>query len=88
MSRRMKILMYKKHIAYLDGDLLQAFEHHCKVVNFSAWIREQAHLDFGIRITGADDLEWLDEAVQDNFYTDKTEWLREKMRDAVREEVR
>lgn len=80
---RIKIIMYRSHLAYIDPVLMAAFDHHCAVVNFSAWIRQQAQQDFGLVITNKEDLLALDEAVTEHYYSDKTEWLREKMRSAI-----
>ncbi len=79
-----KILMYKRSIANLDDDLVRHFDHHCKVINFSAWIREQAFKDFGLRIMRGEDIDELDEMVVRHLYRDKSEWLREKMRNSIK----
>lgn len=75
-----KIIMYQRAIAYIDDDLMFAFDNAGKVINFSAWIRQQAHLDFNLTINGATDIDLLDQCVVARFYKDKSEWLREKMR--------
>lgn len=79
--------MYQTHIAYIDLELLSAFDSACTVPNFSAWIREQARRDFGLIITSQYELSLLDEYVREHYYLDKTEWLREKLRVAIRESL-
>lgn len=79
-----KIIMYQKHLAYLDNDLVEAFDKHCSVVNFAAWVRKKAKEDFNLTITAGYDLTLLDNLVVRNYYTDKADWLREKMRTAIR----
>jgi len=64
--------------------LIQAFDSECPVPNFSAWIREQTKIDFDLVITSEYRLSLLDDKVREPFYMDKTEWLREKMRNAIR----
>lgn len=81
--KKTKILMYQTHVAYIDRDLIQAFDELVGVPNFSAWIRKQARLDFDLEITSAYGLSLLDEKVRECYYSDKTEWLREKMRNAI-----
>lgn len=75
--------MYTRHVAYIDKNLIGEFDNKCPVPNFSAWIREQAKQDFGLTITSEYGLSLLDEKVREHFYLDKTEWLREKMRNAI-----
>lgn len=79
--------MYQTHIAYIDLELLSAFDSACAVPNFSAWIREQARRDFDLIITSQYELSLLDEYVREHYYLDKTEWLREKLRVAIRESL-
>lgn len=79
-----KILMYQKHVAYIDNDLMADFDEYSPVVNFSGWVREQAKKDFGLNITNKYELEMLDNLVLRNHYTDKADWLREKMRFAIK----
>lgn len=84
-QERVKITMYRTHLAYIDRPFLQAFDQHCQVVNFAAWIRQQAEEDFGLVMTNADDLMQLSALVTARYYSDKTEWLRDKMRIALLE---
>lgn len=82
--KKTKISMYQTHVAYIDRDLIQAFDELVAVPNFSAWIRKQAKEDFDLVITSRYELSLLDEVVREHYYTDKTEWLREKMRNAIK----
>lgn len=83
-KEKTKILMYGCHIAYIETRLLRAFDGKCPVMNFSAWIREKAHEDFGLTITNAQDIRELDTYVSEHFYADKTDWLRDKLRTAIK----
>lgn len=86
-QERVKITMYRTHLAYIDRSFMQAFDRHCRVVNFAAWIRQQAEEDFGLVITDAEDLVQLSELVTAYYYSNKTEWLRDKMRTAILEQT-
>ena len=83
-SDKTKIVMYRTHVAYIDREFLQEFDLHCGVVNFSAWIRKQALQDLNLTITNKEDLLILDDLVLNYYYIDKSEWLRDKMRIAIR----
>lgn len=79
-----KIIMFGRSIADIDKSLMQDFDITCQVVNFAAWIREKAYEDFGLRLVSSEAINRLDEIVVENHYRDKAEWLREKMREAIR----
>lgn len=79
-----KILMYQTHIAYITNELMIDFDEYHPVINFSAWIRAQAEKDFDLRISSKMHLDLLDNLVVHNHYQDKAEWLREKMRLAIK----
>lgn len=76
--------MHGRSIADIDTSLMREFDRICQVVNFAAWIREKAFEDFRIMLTSSEAVSKLDEIVVKNYYRDKAEWLREKMRNAIR----
>lgn len=78
-----KIIMYQKSIVNLDDKLVACFDYCCPVLNFSAWIREQAYNQFGIMVHDSSGIIKLDEVVQYHLYRDKSEWIREKMRNSI-----
>lgn len=79
-----KLIMYQKAIAYLEDEMMYEFDKNCGVVNFAAWVRQKAKEDFDLEITSADDIEKLSAVCQSNWYKDKSEWLRNKIREEIK----
>lgn len=75
-----KIKIFQKHFANIDDRLLYEFHHKTGIINIISFIKKSVFLDFEIYLTSEKDLETLDKYLADNFYKDKSEWLREKMR--------
>lgn len=48
-----------------------------------SFIKRCAYEDFDIMLDNIDDISYLEEQLDNYFYKDKTEWLREKMRLAI-----
>ena len=76
--------MYQKAIAYLEDEMMYMFDKWCGVVNFAAWVRQKAKEDFDLEITSAVDIEKLDAICQMHWYKDKSEWLRNKIREEIK----
>lgn len=83
---RTKINLNQAHFAYVDDSLLKAFRAYSQVVNLSKFIKKSFYDDFGFIIKSNEDNPTVDEIVKANFYQDKSEWLREKMRDEIRKQ--
>ena len=77
--------MFNRHLATVPSNLMRDFEHTCRIINFSSWIREQAYYDFGITVASTSDIDVLSEIVESNYYSNIGEWLREKMRNRLLE---
>jgi hypothetical protein len=75
-----KVILYGRHFAYIDSDFMESFLRFCKVSNFASWLRKQAKRDFDLEISDENSISQLDKLVAQHYYSDKTEWLREKMR--------
>lgn len=74
-----------RHIAYVNEALLHQFRTQLGVVNYIAWVREQAKKSFDITIATAEDLAELKSAVEYHHYDDIGEWLQDLMRTALRD---
>lgn len=84
MADRKKIKLFQEHFAYLDSDFLLTFEKMTSTINIISFIKEQVYLDFGFYLESVEDLKKLDKMLEKNYYKDKSEWLREKMRDKMK----
>lgn len=84
MADRKKITLYHKHFANIDTDFLYYFEQNTGIINMNTFIRESVYIDFYLYLEDAEDLKNLDILLIKNHYKDKTEWLREKMRNALK----
>lgn len=82
---RIKIKVNQCHFAYINSDLLKAFNAYAGVINMTSFIKESFYNEFGFLIRNAEDIETVDVILKDNFYTDKAEWLREIMRNKIKE---
>ena len=83
--KKVKVIMFQKHIAYVNHELTLLFRTRLHIVNFTSWVQQQANACFGIALTGPNDLELLREAVEANFYDDIGDWLQDRMRHALQE---
>lgn len=88
MAERKKIKLFQEHFAYLDADFIRAFENRTSIINIISFIKEQVYLDFGFYLECKEDVEKLDIVLEENFYKDKTEWLREKMRNRMKNAIK
>lgn len=85
MNKRKKIKLFQQHFAYIDEEFLYEFYHKTHIINISSFIKRYAFKDFGIMLDNIDDISYLEEQLNNYFYKDKTEWLREKMRLAIQD---
>lgn len=84
-TKKIKIKMFDKHLCNISKKFLRSFDIECRVINFSAWIREQAYIDFKINLLNAEDLLDFNEILEENNYENVADWLREKMRARIKE---
>ena len=84
-----KILMYGKHIAWIDSEMLEklnvVINNNNKTVN--EWIKKQCENDFSISLNSKQAVDLLDYKVKEHLYKDKSEWLRAKIREAIKKGV-
>ena len=83
-NKRVRIRLYGQHLAYLGCDLYNTFLRTCKVINYSSWIKERANIDFDLYIINEESIEKLKEKVTENYFEDISDWLREKMREGIK----
>lgn len=81
-----KILMYEKHIAWIENEMLEKLNIILKNKKISRhnWIKEQCMQDFSLELTNKESIANLDIIVKKNMYNDKAEWLREKIREEIK----
>lgn len=82
--KKVKIKLYQSHFANISSDLMREFNSYAKVVNFTSFIKESFYNQFGFLIKIAEDIETVDKIVASYYYQDKSEWLREIMRNEIR----
>lgn len=85
-KKRTKIVIYGKHIAWIESDMLKNFNEILKIKGESRneWIKDQCFSDFSIELQDTNSIILLDKAVKDNLYNDKSDWLRDKIREEFR----
>jgi len=88
MNERIKIKLFQKHFANVDADFLHTFSHQTGIINIISFIKKSCYDDFGFYLENKEDLVTLDEYLKHRFYKDKSEWLREKMRDELCRKMR
>lgn len=81
-----KINMYGKHICSINENFIKTLRDELKVTNYSLWIREQANLDFNLNITNTKDIDTLKNIVSINLYDNLGDWVRDKIRIAIKNE--
>lgn len=79
-KEQIKIRMFGEHLCYLNYDVVREFQSEYSVVNLNSWIKEESYKDFGILLTNKDDLDELKEKLQEYYYENIADWLREKIR--------
>ena len=75
--------MFGRHFAWIQQDLLDTFDRLCPYENRTKWIKYQAIRQFNFLLNEKSDLIVFDKIVRDSYYLDKTDWLREKMRQEI-----
>lgn len=81
-----KILMYGKHIAWIETEMLIKLDTIIKKQkkNRNQWIREKCKDDFSFMLDNIESIKKLDFEVKKHLYKDKAEWLRAKIREEIR----
>lgn len=83
-SKKIKIKIFNTHFAWIYEYLLNTFDHKTGIKNRTEWIYRCAKEDFNFTFLSKEDIERFDIVVRLNNYIDKTDWLREKMRLAIK----
>ena len=81
-----KIVMYGKHIAWLDNEMLEKFNIiiNKDSKNIYQWIKEECKNDFSISLDNKEMIDILDSEVKKHLYKDKAEWIRTKIREEIK----
>lgn len=80
MNNKKKVFLGNIHVAYVNAELLSKFCRTLGIANYTAWVREQAFITYGIALHEKADLEHLQRCVENDYYDSVGEWLQEKMR--------
>lgn len=86
-----KITMFSTHFAWLEENMLKALDCalekenkvRSKEVTRSEWIKRECKLHLNLEIKSKKDLKYMDEVLSKLFYSNKAEWLRERIRKKV-----
>lgn len=81
-----KINMYGKHICSINESFIKKLREDLNVTNYSSWIRYQAYEEFNLHITNSNDIEKLKEIVSIHLYDNIGDWVRDKIRVAIKNE--
>ena len=79
-----KIKLFQKHFANIDEHMLQEFHIRTGIINIISFIKQSAYNDFDIYLDSEGDMIEFEKKLKEDFYKDKSEWLREKIRDEIR----
>lgn len=79
-----KIKLFQKHFANIDEKMLHEFHVKTGIINIISFIKQSAYKDFEIYLNHESDMIIFEMTLKDNFYKDKSEWLREKIREEIR----
>lgn len=83
-----KIVIYNKHFARIDEEVLIKLEEHLDSISDSTgekisiidWIKEECEDHLGCSLSSKEDIETISKVVKENHYLSKAEWLRERIR--------
>lgn len=78
--KQTKIRLYGTHIGYVNTEFLIKFQRECKILNINSWIKEQCFKDWDIYLNTIYDIEELKIILNENYYENIAEWLKEKIR--------
>lgn len=79
-----KIKLFQRHFANIEECMLQEFHIRTGIINIISFIKQSAYNDFEIYLSHESDIIDFEKALKENFYKDKSEWLREKIRDEIK----
>ncbi|OUQ13880.1 hypothetical protein B5E87_04700 [Massilimicrobiota sp. An142] len=79
-----KIKLFQRHFANIEECMLQEFHIRTGIINIISFIKQSAYNDFEIYLSHESDMIDFEKALKENFYKDKSEWLREKIRDEIK----
>ncbi len=85
MSTKKKVFLGNIHIAYVNVGLMSEFCRVLGIVNYTAWVRQQAFDTYGITLYSKSDLEHLQHCTENDYYDSVGEWLHDRMRTLLRE---
>lgn len=83
-NRKIRIRLYGQHLGYINNNLYAYFLRNCNVLDYSSWIKKKTHAEFNLYIDSKESIDKLKEIVLRNHYEDVADWLREKMREDMR----
>lgn len=79
-----KIKLFQKHFANIDEHMLHEFHMRTGNINIISFIKQSIYNDFDIYLDSEGDMIEFEKKLKEDFYKDKSEWLREKIRNEIR----
>lgn len=84
-SKLKKIIMYQTHFAWLEVGMLKELDDHIKnlkgsKISRTAWIKKECYKHLGVKLESKESLEKMDESLKSFHYSNKAEWLKERIR--------
>lgn len=76
--------MFQVHFAWIDTEFLYNFEHTTGIISIIQFIKESSYKEFKIYLNEKSDIDVLDYELKQSGYKNKSEWLREKMRNEIK----
>jgi len=80
-----KIKIFQQPFANIDDDFFKKFTLLTGEINIISFIKKSAFEDFDLYLNTSESLDKFDYYLEDNFYKNRSEWLKEKMRHKMKE---
>ena len=78
-----KILLCGNHLASVSKELVYLLRRTHSITNYVAWVKEQAHRDFGLYLETKEDIDMLQGRVEAHGFASVGEWLECLMREQL-----
>lgn len=86
-----KIVIFNTHFAWIDNQMIEKLDEYLKVqsklrqeeLNRSMWVREECEEHLNIKVNSKEDVKKINERLKELYYSNKAEWLRERIRQRI-----
>lgn len=86
-----KIVIFNTHFAWIDTKMIKKLDEYLEVqsklrkkeLNRSMWVREECEKHLKVKIDSKEDIEKVNNRLSELYYSNKAEWLRERIRKRI-----